>query len=163
TLVDFFSEFLSFKNSDKGSKFDANISLIRSTDHGAKWGKVVRAAKQIAQGALDPDTGRPIRAEGFIPEVAVDPHNGNLYAVWQDLRFRGVDELAFSMSTDGGSTWSAPIKVNQTPAATNPLDQQAFVASVAVAADGTVAVTYYDFRNNTPDPGVPTDYWVVHC
>src|SRR5262249_52820054 len=92
TLVDFFSEFISFKNSDKGSKFDANVSLLRSTDHGAKWGKVVRAAKQIAQGALDPDTGRPIRAEGFIPEVAVDPHNGNLYAVWQDLRFRGVDE-----------------------------------------------------------------------
>jgi hypothetical protein len=24
-------------------------------------------------------------------------------------------------------------------------------------------VTYYDFRNNTPDPGLPTDYWFVHC
>ncbi len=26
---------------------------------------------------------------------------------------------------------------------------------------GTVAVTYYDFRNNTPAPGLPTDYWMV--
>ena len=33
-----------------------------------------------------------------------------------------------------------------------------------VAEDGTVSVTYYDFRNNTADPNtLPTDYWVVHC
>jgi hypothetical protein len=32
-----------------------------------------------------------------------------------------------------------------------------------VARDGTVAVTYYDFRRNTPDPGVPTDLWMIHC
>jgi hypothetical protein len=30
-------------------------------------------------------------------------------------------------------------------------------------ADGTIGVTYYDFRNNTPAPGLPTDYWFVHC
>ena len=24
-------------------------------------------------------------------------------------------------------------------------------------------MTYYDFRNNTPAPGVPTDYWFIHC
>src|SRR5262249_29388761 len=112
---------------------------------------------------LDPDTGRPIRAEGLIPDVAVD-HNGNLYAVWQDLRFRGVDEIAFSMSSDGGDTWSTPIRVNQTPEnRDHPLNQQASVPTVHVAADGTVAVTYSDFRNNTPDPGAPTDYWIVHC
>jgi hypothetical protein len=32
-----------------------------------------------------------------------------------------------------------------------------------VAADGTVAVTYYDFRNNTAAAGLPTDYWFVHA
>jgi len=30
----------------------------------------------LFQGALNPDTGRPIRAEGSIPDVAVDPGNG---------------------------------------------------------------------------------------
>jgi hypothetical protein len=30
-----------------------------------------------------------------------------------------------------------------------------------VAADGTVAVLYYDFRNNTPAPGLPTDVWLT--
>src|SRR5439155_8809932 len=38
----------------------------------------------------------------------------------------------------------------------------AFTASVRVAG-GTVGATYYDFRNNTSAPGLPTDYWLVHC
>jgi len=39
----------------------------------------------------------------------------------------------------------------------------AFTPAVAVAGDGTVAVTYYDFRNNTSDPNtLPTDYWIVY-
>ena len=32
-----------------------------------------------------------------------------------------------------------------------------------VADDGTVPVSYYDFRNNTSAPGALTDAWVVHC
>jgi hypothetical protein len=67
------------------------------------------------------------------------------------------------MSSDGGVTWSAPIKVNQTPRNPNPADEQAFVPQVQVAADGSVAVTYYDFRFNDPSPGVPTDAWIVRC
>jgi hypothetical protein len=32
-----------------------------------------------------------------------------------------------------------------------------------VTDDGTVLVTHYDFRNNTPDDGIlGTDYWAVH-
>jgi hypothetical protein len=34
---------------------------------------------------------------------------------------------------------------------------------VAVAADGTVPVTYYDFRNNSAAPGALTDYWLSSC
>ena len=36
---------------------------------------------------------------------------------------------------------------------------------VQVLDDGTVAVSYYDFRNNTGDEGAttPTDAFVVHC
>src|SRR5262249_29258565 len=40
-------------------------------------------------------------------------------------------------------------------------DRQAFLPSIAVAADGTVAVTYYDFRFNDANPGLLTDYWLV--
>jgi hypothetical protein len=60
-------------------------------------------------------------------------------------------------------TWSQPIQVNQTPNTGAPADRQAWNPTVAVATDGTVAVSYYDFRNNTPDPGALTDYWLAYC
>jgi hypothetical protein len=66
-------------------------------------------------------------------------------------------QVYLSRSTDGGRTWSAPIKVNASPAGV-----AAFTPSVDVASDGTVAVTYYDFRNNTPSTStLPTDAFAV--
>jgi len=42
-------------------------------------------------------------------------------------------------------------------------NRQAFTPAVRVAADGTIGVTYYDFRNNTTDPAtLPTDLFLVH-
>jgi hypothetical protein len=161
-LLDFFDEFFIHKNSDKQQ--GESMVLIRSTDKGVTWDQrstVIAPSREI--GAFDPDTGRPIRAEGGLPEVAIDRATGALYVVWQDTSFSGVDEIAFSMSTDNGKTWSLPIKVNATPRSADPGDEQAFVPGIHVRQDGTVAVTYYDFRINDASPGVPTDYWIVHC
>lgn len=161
-LVNIFMQFSLAKNA-QGQRGE-NMAVIRSTDKGVTWSKKsIFIGQSLEIGAFDPDTGRPIRAEGGIPEIAVDRNNGNIYAVWQDARFRGVDEVVLSMSMDGGFTWSTPIKVNQTPSNATAGNQQAFVSNVRVADDGTVAVTYYDFRNNDANPGVPTDYWMVHC
>jgi hypothetical protein len=161
-LLDFFDEFLIHKNADKSR--GEWMSVIRSTDKGVTWSKnSLKIAPSRERVAFDPDTGRNIRAEGGLPEVAIDRASGALYVVWQDASFSGVDEIAFSMSTDNGQTWSMPVKVNQTPRSSTAANQQAFVAGVHVAANGTVGVTYYDFRNNDASPGVPTDYWIVHC
>jgi hypothetical protein len=97
----------------------------------------------------------------------VDPTTGAVYVVWQDLRFGPRSSIAFSQSRDGGLTWSSPIRVNQTPAADpgEPAgNNQAFTPMVQVLKNGTVAVSYYDFRNNTADGGAttPTDALVVH-
>jgi hypothetical protein len=158
-LIDLFTLFQGSGMNQPGS----SLAMMRSTDKGATWSAPQVIHKIQFDGAFDPDTGRAIRAEGFVPEVAVDPHNGNLYATWQDIRFSGVDQIAFSMSTDGGDTWSKPIKVSQTPSSADPANEQAWVPAVDVADDGTIAVTYYDFRRNTSAPGVPTDHWMVHC
>jgi hypothetical protein len=157
-LFDFFTLFQGSGNNAPG----ASLAYIKSTDHGATWSDptVIRKIRFI--GAFDPDTGLPIRAEGFTPEVAVDPDSGNLSIVWQDTMFSGVDQIAFTMSTDDALTWSTPVKVSQTPPNADVANEQAWVQAVHVA-DGTIAVTYYDFRNNTADPAVPTDYWMVHC
>jgi hypothetical protein len=57
-------------------------------------------------------------------------------------------------STNGGATWCAPIRVN------TPTGKPAFTPSVHVSSDGTVGVTYYDFRSLTNQTTtLPTDYW----
>jgi hypothetical protein len=169
-------------------RFEFTLALVLSTDRGATWthGQPIRAARMFskaafdaqATGVRDPDTGARVRTGDIIPEVAVDrsPKSrgyGNLYAVWQDSRFSNngdfsnpdllIDEVAFARSTDGGLTWSTPIKINLTPTNTPLKNRQAFTPAIRVAADGTIGVTYYDFRNNTPDPAtLPTDLFMVH-
>lgn len=90
---------------------------------------------------------------------------GNLYAVWEDGRFSNFqyNDIAMSVSADGGITWSVPIRVNQTPLNIPLLNRQSFLPSIAVAEDGTIGVTYYDFRFNDTNPGLPTDYWLSQC
>jgi hypothetical protein len=141
------------------------VAVIQSTDGGTTWSAPIAGPAIESVDPNDPDTGAPVRAGEPLISVAVDPNNGNIYAVWSDGRFSGFAhaDAAFSMSTDGGLTWSAPIKVNQTPTNIPAGDQQAFTPNVAVNSDGTVAVTYYDFRNNTADPKLLTDFWLVHA
>lgn len=158
-LFDFFTFFQGSGNNAPG----ASLAYITSTDKGATWSDPIVIRKIRFIGAFDPDTGLPIRAEGFTPEVAVDPNNGNLYVTWQDTMFAGVDQIAFTMSDDDAATWSDPIKVSQTPPSSDVANEQAWVPAVHVGPDGTIAATYYDFRNNTTSPGVPTDHWLVHC
>ncbi len=141
------------------------LAVIRSTDGGQTWSDPITGPAIEAIGITDPDTGQHVRDGEYLLDVAADPSNGNLYAVWADGRFSNFshEDIAFSMSTNCGQTWSDPIKVNQTPTNIPSGDQQAFTPSVAVAANGTVAVSYYDFRNNTADPGLLTDYFLVHA
>ena len=165
TVVDFFDELLAVKNPDGGLQGDANLALKRSPDKGATWlpnGQPIRTNKILAAGTVTPDGHDPVRSAAFLFDVAVDPESGALYAVWQDARFSGFDQVAFSQSTDGGFTWSKPIRANGTPAnGDNPLRQQAFLPSVAVA-DGVVGVTYYDFRNDDGTSEL-VDHWLIHC
>ncbi len=119
------------------------VAFIKSTDDGATWTKPQIIADLRTVGVTDPNTGEPLRTGDIIPEPAIDPATGQLYVVWQDSRFNGgnYDEVALSTSTDGGNTWSAPIRVN------TPTGRAAFNPSVRVNSAGTVAVTYYDLRN----------------
>jgi len=67
-----------------------------------------------------------------------------------------VDQIALVKSTDGGLTWSAPVRVNADP------EVQAFTPSLRVAADGTIGVSYYDLRDNTTDPAtLLASHWLA--
>lgn len=166
TLIAFFTEIL---NTNKGPV--VNISLKRSADQGFTFRPLFRPirAQRIftnaifnATGVVTPDLQQPVRDAGILFDPAVDPNDGTLYLVWQDNRFNGVDQIAFSQSTDGGRHWSKPIKINRTPSSSNILRTQAFVPTVAVNSDGIVAVTYYDFRRDNSS-GELADQWIVFC
>jgi hypothetical protein len=142
--------------------------VMRSTDHGATWSDPIEVAPDRSVGTSDPDTGARIRTGCFLPLIAADlnrgsPGYGNLYVVWCDsfgsekTNGKVHSTMVFTQSTDGGLTWSPLARIDKSG------DTAAFVPSLAVASDGTVGVTYYDFRNNTPVPGLPTDQWFVHC
>ena len=162
TLVDIFTEF----NNENAKKLrGGTVRIIRSADKGSSWSGSILIDRELPLGVFDPETGEDVRTGAIIPDIAVAP-SGALYAVWEDARFSGFvyEDVAFSQSLDGGLHWSTPIKVNLTPPTVAPGNRQAFTPSVDVSSDGTVAVTYYDFRNNTADPTtLPTDYFIVHC
>jgi hypothetical protein len=163
-LVDIFTQIRAFKNS--GGTRGRFISAIRSSDHGATWTQKEITVSRFPRGiVLDPDDSAAHRTGDINPEAAVDPSTGAIYVVWQDSSFGPRSSIALSRSTDGGLTWSTPIKVNATPTNIPLGNRQAFTPMVSVNDAGTVAVSYYDFRNNTADSGAttPTDAWVVHC
>jgi hypothetical protein len=161
-LYDFFQLFQT-TGSPNFTPRGSSVSFISSSNGGSTWSQptVVSAEQTVAD--TDPNTGAPIRTGEALPEVAIDASNGaskgNLYVVWEDARFTGgtVNQAVISTSTNGGATWSAPAAVSKVTG------RPAFTPAVAVNSAGTVAVTYYDFRNlaqgNTTT--LPTDYWLT--
>jgi hypothetical protein len=133
-------------------------AVFRSTDHGATWTpKPIKISQVNEVRHTIPDGSFPVRAGG--DDVAVDPRNGNLYAVWTDARFTDgtYNDVILSKSTDGGLTWSSPVKVSENSGS------DAHTPSVHVNASGEVAVTYYDYTNDDGNAsnGVETDFWFV--
>ena len=170
TLVDLYELFFQQPNKPPTQTV---LQLLRSTDRGQTWSAPINAVTMTPlytpSGSgntlvVDPKTGQLVD-DITQPSFAIDGRNGNLYAVWEDGRFSNFqyNDIAFSMSTDGGLTWSTPIRVNQTPLNIPPTNRQSFLPSIAVAAHGTIGVSYYDFRFNNPNPGLPTDRWLVQC
>ena len=135
----------------------AFVAVVRSTNRGFTWSTPIKVADLLAIGASDPETGTLIRDGSILPQIAIAP-NGTIYVVWQDARFSGGirDGIALSRSTDGGLTWSAPVRINR------KVSVQAFMPNVRVRDDGTIAVTYYDLSSNTDDAAtLLTDYWIA--
>lgn len=146
------------------------LYVKRSTDRGETWpdARTLITATGRSPKPVTPDGAVAIRSSQDLFDVAVDRKTGYLTAVWEDL-FGGAPlsspmQVAFSSSSDGGLTWSDPIRVDRTPTNTPFPLEQAFTPSVEISDDGTIGVTYYNFENDMPDqPPSWSDRWFVHC
>jgi hypothetical protein len=135
----------------------SSVRVIRSLDNGANWSAPVIISEVQALGTTNPANNAPVRDGSDI--VSVSAGAGVVYVAWQDSSFsKGKqDGIALVRSTDGGQTWSAPVQVNADTSV------QAFTPTVSVRADGVLAVSYFDLRNNTT-PSTTTlyaDCWMV--
>jgi hypothetical protein len=115
--------------------YDGKFTLVlaRSTDQGLRYepGRVV-----------DADIVPPGR---FLVYLPVSPafaiaKDGDMLAVWADAR-SGDSDILLRRSTDGGKTWSKPVRVNRGTVGDGvPQDMPA----VSVAPGGRIDVVYYD-------------------
>ena len=158
TLYDFF-ELIQTTGDPNFTPRGLSVDFISSSDGGNTWSQPTVVSTQQTPTDTDPNTGQVIRTGEGLPEVAIDASTGQLYVVWEDARFTGgtVNQAVISTSTDGGATWSAPAAVSKVTG------RPAFTPTVAVNSAGTVAVTYYDFRNLPAGDTttLPTDYWLT--
>jgi hypothetical protein len=133
----------------------AAIHVTRSSDGGETWSPFVQVVGGLQTVSRLPNT---TFRDGILEHFAASQtYPGHLYLVYEAWDGTQMD-VAFTQSTDGGLTWSAPIKVNDNVDAPGvPTDQ--FQPQVASGSGGAVAVNFYDRRLACPsDPSVlPAD------
>lgn len=120
-----------------------------STDDGVTWSQ----PREIATYApvLDLEFTHKYRIVSA-PDLAIDPSDGSVHVAYPSPATNGVPEWAPQnldiyavTSTDGGSTWTDPTRVNDD--LVGPQNEQ-WMATAEVGPDGTLHVTWLDYRED---------------
>lgn len=133
-----------------------SIYFDKSTDGGKTFGPDKVISDQ--PGGWDFDIPGINRSNGF-PVTACDvsrsPYRGTIYVITSDQR-NGADDTDIFLvkSTDGGDTWSEPLRVNKDLKTRH----QFFTWMTVDSSNGYIYVSYYDRRNTV---GVDTDFYIA--
>ncbi|TAL63161.1 MAG: T9SS type A sorting domain-containing protein [Bacteroidetes bacterium] len=88
--------------------------------------------------------------------VSADPvNNGSVILNWCDTRYGDLDVL-LSKSTDGGQTWSTPVRINDDAVSNGIIQDQVWSA---FSATGKLAVAWRDRRMNDTTSASPFDIY----
>jgi len=121
------------------------IEFAKSTNGGGAWSGWATVSSVVDIG------GDPTFRRNSFPTAAVDNSgtatDGYVYVAWADNR-NGDADILLSRSTNGGATWSAPIRVNDDPVG-NGRDQ--FFPWLAVDEKGNLSVMWHDRREDAAD------------
>jgi hypothetical protein len=133
------------------------IQFDKSTDGGVSFSNDIYVANLNAGWAFDiPGINR---ANGF-PVTACDisnsPYRGNIYINWSD-QINGDTDIFLSKSTDGGTTWSFPLKVNN-----DLLPRHQFFNWMTVdPVTGKIYIIFYDRRDNLDPNSTQTHVYIA--
>jgi hypothetical protein len=132
------------------------IVLDRSFDGGQTWGPDIFVSDM--PGGWDFDVSGIYRCNGLpitMCDISNSPYRGHVYVVWSDQRNGATNtDIFMAKSTNQGTTWTAPIKVNND----NTTRHQFFVWSTIDPSTGHLWFVFYDRRNTT---GAATDVFAA--
>jgi hypothetical protein len=126
-----------------------NILMSKSTDQGQTFSQPVIVTRLNTNGTagdlgLSSSNGQTFATNAY-PQAAVNRVTGDIYVVFDDEPKGGTKDKAdiyFTMSSDGGNTWSNPLRVNDD----NTTNDQ-WQPALAVTPDGgRLGIFWYDRR-----------------
>ncbi len=133
-----------------GSYTEDYCGFAKSTNGGVSWTTTENAFDMNGIRNTSGFNGWTFRVNSF-PRIAVDksggPRNGWVYIVVSQVNLApaGTDaDVVLHRSTDGGTTWSAGIRVNQDALSNGKVQ---FFPAITVDNTGGVDICYYDNRN----------------
>jgi hypothetical protein len=93
-----------------------------------------------------PNPGGLLGQAWIATDHSTGPTRGNVYLLCSVDRFTGTDPLdvMFARSTDGGETWSSPVRVNDDPDTT----AYQWFGTMSVAPNGRIDVIWLDTRDD---------------
>jgi hypothetical protein len=128
------------------------IGFCKSTDGGATYSAPVKAIDNI-RGHRVTGCGKSMRSNSF-PSMAIDnsfgPNRGTIYIVWANVGVPGINtgtdiDIYMIKSSNGGTTWSVPVRVNGGPTGTGKKHYFGWIT--CDPKTGTLNVIFYDDRN----------------
>jgi len=130
------------------------IGIVKSTDGGNTFSAEKRLASVVGVSTMTGGGG--VRTNSF-PSVTIDG-NGAVHVVYASWTLSQVDrgDIFYVRSTDGGTTFSTPKKLNDD--ATNTT--QTF-PSIAASSDGKLGVKWADRRNDPLNDGLSDIYMSI--
>jgi hypothetical protein len=137
---------------DSASSDENAIGFAGSTDGGVSFAPGTRIIENI-RGVRHTKTSKNMRVNSFpvmASDISTGPFRGNLYVVWPNIGIPGVNigpdiDVYMIRSTDGGVSWSDPIRVNQDPAGLGKEHFSTWITCDPVT--GVLCVIFYDDRN----------------
>jgi len=130
------------------------IGFNKSVNGGASFGSASKIITNI-KGIRNVGVSKSMRVNSF-PSMSVDisggVNNGNIYVVWTNVGIPGTNtgtnqSVYIIRSSNGGTTWSTPVKVNQGPFQNGKEAYFGWISCDPVT--GFLYVIFYDDRNTS--------------